>query len=320
MISSAQPALGLNGAPLPDLVAKFGDISGTGEMGARLVSAAATLVGNTTGRPATVLEVERLIFAALDEPVPAILSHPKALLLRRLLHDEAALSDGEVESALWFMRSQVAVKMQGAVGELLALPMLLDLLEQWRSAGVVPAETRLIPGSRIRMRINGRAGWHKGTDGLFVVQTQETLTVHAIIEIKSNRRSRSELLRQMDSHRTRLGLGIRIDDIEWPAERVIVPEGERLYSVLVSPPRRSQPMRLSLSLDVSREQLSASGHALVVWLLEQLGRSLFAEDDDPEDAAINALRQALYYARLRPLEPKALAVADTLYGIHCGPE
>lgn len=48
MISSAQPALGLNGAPLPELVAKFGDIAGTSEMGARLVSAASTLVDNTS--------------------------------------------------------------------------------------------------------------------------------------------------------------------------------------------------------------------------------------------------------------------------------
>jgi len=318
MISSAQPALDANGQPLPELVAKFGAIAGTPDLGRRLVLACAALAQEFSGKAASVLEVERMIFAALDDPVPAIERHPKAILLRRLLQDDPAMSDGEVEDALNFSMSHVAVKMQGEVAELLALHRVLTELDEMRRSGAVPSGVRLIPGSRIRMRVEGRAGWRKGADGLFVVETPESLAIHAIIEIKSNRPSRRKLLRQMNAHRSRLALGLRIDSIEWPADRVILAEGEQLHSILVLPPRRSQPMPVSLSLDVSREQFAASGHALVVWLLEQMGRSLFAKDDDPEDAAINGLRQALYYARLRPLEPKALAVADTLYGIHCG--
>lgn len=350
MSLSDDPAVDASGTPLAELVLKFADITGTRDVGARLVLAADAIFRETRARQATVLDVERIIFGALDEPFPNIVRHPKAVLLQRMLTDEAAMTDDEVEVALHFVASHVAVKMQGEVAELLALRMVIDRLVEWRQAGTVPPTARVISGRGIRMRVAGRSGWYKGVDGLIGVWPDGEDGPPAIcgtIEIKSYQPSWRNLRKQVQNNLTRLQQGIRIDGNEWAGERLTFLGRDRigwagcpigqpppaLPAILVAAERPGRAARRHppdfltvLTLDLPYDALVASGHALVVWLLEKMGERIYAEPGscpdgmEPEDAAINALNQALYYARMRPLSKEGRSVAEKLYRIHTEPD
>jgi hypothetical protein len=349
MSLSDDPAVDASGAPLAELVLKFADIAGTREIGARLVLAADAIFQETRARQATVLDVERIIFGALDEPFPNIVRHPKAVLLQRLLTDEAAMTDDEVEDVLHFVASHVAVKMQGEVAELLALRMVIEQLVEWRQTGTVPPTARVICGRGIRMRVIGRNGWYKGVDGLIGVWPDGEDGPPAIcgtIEIKSYQPSWRNLRKQVRNNLTRLQQGIRIEGNAWAGERLTFLGRDRtgwaacpigqpppaLPAILVAAERSGRAARRHppdfltvLTLDLPYDALVASGHALVVWLLEKMGERIYAEPSlrpdgmEPEDAAINALNQALYSARMRPLSKEGHSVAEKLYHIHAGP-
>lgn len=67
----------------------------------------------------------------------------------------------------------------------------------------------------------------------------ELLALRQVLDLvegwrQSGRPSRSELLRQLASHRTRLGLGLRIGPMEW-AQVSIIADGDDIPAVLVLP-------------------------------------------------------------------------------------
>lgn len=61
---------------------------------------------------------------------------------------------------------------------------------------------------------------------------------------------------------------------------------------------------------------------LTEWLVGKFGEIVFSDcppDQDREDLGINALREALHYARWRSLPPRAAALAERMYQTFCAP-
>ncbi len=350
MVGSNDLALDSNGVPVDGLTAKFADIVGSQKLAQRLVRAAAGLVMETTGqtRP-TVFDVERILFTALFEPVPNIVHHPKSGLLRQFVTDDSTLSDDEVELLLNFLVGHVAVKMQGEVAELLAFETVIALINGWRNSGLLPSSVRLIPGSTIRMRRDGSAGWYKGADGLIACLPRDNggpIEIYGIVEVKSYQPSLRDVMIQLRKHQSRLTHGLKLEDVEWPAERLVFAVRERdtwqttrigmppssLPILLVSTSRKSKVRRktpphnlVECELDVPQEEMTACGLSLVTWVIERLGDKFFpvkaSHDDlgmDPGEAALNGYLQALNYTVQRRLGPTARANAIKLYDTHFG--
>jgi hypothetical protein len=61
---------------------------------------------------------------------------------------------------------------------------------------------------------------------------------------------------------------------------------------------------------------------MTVWFIERLGSRVFSErpspwpDMAPQEAGVNAVKQALYFLLLRPLRAHALRVATRLYNVY----
>jgi hypothetical protein len=309
------PALDAAGEPRKELADIVTDICGSEKIGRDVALAAAVIFAEENGRPATVRDATRVFFRSLDEPVPAIEGHPKSRLVRRLLEEEAGMSDLEVEAALNFLAYHVAIRMQGEIAELLALRRVVDLCEAWRASGRLPPSARVVPGIGLRMRATGRPGWHKGADALVAIREgHEVPAVLAVVEVKSCRPSRRALVRQLNSHWARLPLRLKIGADEWTGVSVPSTAGA---AVLVLPrsdreSKRAKPFPphvTVLDLDLAREDLAACGQALVVWFLERLGEAIFAASADPEGEAFDRLAEALHYAQMRALGAEAQGAA-----------
>lgn len=328
-MSSNAPALDAEDRPVRPLVAKFADISGSPDVAGLLVQAAAMLVDECSGRRASVGDVERLLFGAFSEPLPAIRTHPKAKLVRAMLLDDSSLSDQETEDALNFLGSHVAIKMQGEVAEVLGLAAVVAHLRAWRRSGLVPEHARLVEGRSIRMMAAGRAIWCKGADGLIGTWTDDGLglEVHGIVEVKSRRPSWRSIRRQLNNHRHRLARGLRIDGRELSGEHI---RCARQPLALLAAPKDdfgSTPIPggiTAIPFAPSLAELVDAGYGLVLWMIEKMGQDLFVdrasrpEGKDEEEAAKNAFIQALHYARMRPMGRGACIVADKMFERCCG--
>ena len=128
-------------------------------------------------------------------------------------------------------------RFKGELAELLALEPCVRLVQQLQGSGQLPEDVQLYWGELIQeRRRTSKAGgaqdglWSnftKGADGLLIklIPTHDrpsdcSLTLYGIIEVKSMARSVKRVLRQIDSHQSRLLGGVRLGFDEWDTNRI----------------------------------------------------------------------------------------------------
>lgn len=164
--------------------------------------------------------------------------HPRRHLLLRLLRDESLLSDEELVDTFEFIYSYLVNQFKGELAELLAWPILNDFVELMTKRGLAPAGTQVVPGSLIEERRakDGvlQRGWYKGADALLVLRADaatgsvsahlpdDSLAVIGVVEIKSYRPRRADVLSQLRNHVRRRRMGFRLSGSEVDPSRAFV--------------------------------------------------------------------------------------------------
>ena len=173
----------------------------------------------------------------------------------------------------------------------------------------------------------------------------DSLFIAGVVEIKSFPATFARIRPQLEAHVDRLQHGLRIGDSSWLPDRLFAvrwvkrkgwldgiepADWKRVLRILVSPCRRGsgraetiRPPCHKLTLPVSHATLAAAAYELTVRFLESIGTKLFADERPwpemtPEEAATNAMQEALYHILLeeRAGRPHALWVAKRLYNVY----
>jgi hypothetical protein len=138
-----------------------------------------------------------------------------------------------------------------------------------------------------------------------------------------------------DASRGMLPLSILVRPSRWRLTRewtsVETPGGREV--AFPPTPRPSQSTRTErlapelrrITLSWSHEALEQAAYEMTFWYMAQVGAQVFAgdrlprgwQDMSPERAGCNAIKAALYYILLRPLDPRRLRLATRLYNTYC---
>lgn len=273
----------------------------------------------------------------------------RARLLHLLVADHE-LDRGEVSWCLGYLYSHLVNKYQGSIAEFLAVREVSIWLSEQIAAERLGADILFAPGDEIlERRVSaGKSRWDRGADGLVLVDSGDEgeLSVVGIVEVKSFPTTYTAVHRQIERHAARLRRGgLRIGDRHWSPERLRAAwwdrrcgwqagakdeDWARVLRILVSArPRSLRPTDAplppchSLQLPASKTLLAATAYELTVRFLERLGREAFRAGSPwpemtPEDAAVNAVKQALYHIirNRRSDEPTFARIARRLYNVY----
>lgn len=265
------------------------------------------------------------------------------------------LPDAEVSRAIAFIYCHVVNSFKGALTELLAVGEVVTLLEHLRREGVIRDTPKVFGCDSVRLP-GSQGGWKKGADMHLLRERSRAPLLYeqvGVVEVKSYRRSRARLARQLRQHVARSTKGAQIlagsGSLEVATLRVIepqllvavVPSGWKLSrefwfeeaqgrSVLrtAALERQDHPARLEqigsqewrLELAWSYEAIAESALGLTFWYMGQLGAKLYAngvpkewEGMSAEEAGQNAAKVMLYYAIRRCTTAQAQQRAIGLY-------
>jgi hypothetical protein len=287
--------------------------------------------------------------------------HPRSRLLLLLLRDDSQLTDEELVDTFEFIYSYLVNQFKGELAELLAWPVLNDFVELLTKRGRAPAGTQVVPGSLIEERRakDGvlQRGWYKGADALLVLRADAatgsgsnhlpdaSLAVIGVVEIKSYRPRRADVLFQLRNHVRRLSMGFRLSGSEIAPSRAFVGFVERggrvryasltkhvpvarIERLVIRPSRKARqarPVELwgtrtwVAELVPDAVDLAEAGYRFADWFLGKAGAEVFRSPGEPgllsdvervpnpwphmspEEAARNALRQAMYVVGSREI-------------------
>jgi hypothetical protein len=140
------------------------------------------------------------------------------------LYDQR-LTDDEAAAAVTFIYSHMVNCFKGAVAELLAVKPCLMLMKRLQESGRLPLETRLFVGDAVGSRDAKRRGIRKAADMHMLVVNNapdSSVSVGALVEVKSKRLPEKRLNAQLDKHVRRLESGLWIRGVDYPEEAVDV--------------------------------------------------------------------------------------------------
>lgn len=262
-------------------------------------------------------------FAAVDAVTLDVDSDPRGNLLKSLIKEDWDRTDAEVVKCLRFIYFHMVNKFKGDLAEFLAVPICRELEREWKRDGRLPPEAHFVWGSDLReplgtdLDAGRRRSWHKGADGLFVVEeTQEIgkigpgsdLTVFGVVEVKSYRLSYRRAAPQIDHNLARLREGLKVRERKWSPDRlwfgkwdtrhrswsqtpVTATTHPKVLRLLVIPGQvegPSTPGWRELSRDIflatlphTSDFLAAAAYDMTVWFIEQLGCRVFKELPSP---------------------------------------
>lgn len=295
-----------------------------------------------------VYKTARAIFnQSLNAAIRDIENHPRGKLFRRLIQHgppdpddpemlisdgETILSDPECGSCVDFIYSHMITRFKGEVAELLALEPCVRLIQRLQGSSQLPEGVQLYWGELIQERRRAPktmgaqdglwSNFTKGADGLLVrfMPTHArpsdcSLMLYGIIEVKSMARSVKRVLRQIDSHQSRLSGGVRLGFEEWDPNRIrfarlrnttefnllrviVLPSQWKLSrdwssvgidanTRLFKPREPSEPpgethieqfgqSSWKITLAWSQEALNAAAHQMTYWYMSQVGAHVFA--------------------------------------------
>ncbi|REJ88245.1 MAG: hypothetical protein DWQ35_19900 [Planctomycetota bacterium] len=273
-----------------------------------------------------------LIFReALSASIRDIESHPRGRLFQEFLrkgpYEDVGeiptkligqrLSDAESASAITFIYSHMVNCFKGAVAELLAARACLHVLQQLQQNRELPANARLYVGDAVGVHRTKGKGLLKGADLYVLIEeprsdAASSIAVAGVTEVKSYIKSKSSLRKQLDQHVRRAKRGLRVDDVDYPAEKVDVGYGRdrRVVCISVLPsdwklPRSfrfedSKNGRLlhvdggelpeaedeitqieddewRITLRWSAEALAEAGYEMTFWYMEKIGEVIYSK-------------------------------------------
>lgn len=239
---------------------------------------------------------------SLDAAIRDIDKHSRGKLFRRLIEygphnpdepqsltsdGETILSDPECSSCVEFIHSHMVNRFKGEIAELLALEPCVKLAQRLYQDGHLPSGVNLYFGytvkqrNRIRMANNqGNEKWGSftnGADGLLVEKMSvqqskrfDAIKIHGIIEVKSMALPNKRVIDQINRHIQRLRGGIRLEEKEWPVNKIQFPS-----SVLS---KRNCSKMIRVIVVPSTEKLSREWHSVK----KDRGREIvFSEPSEP---------------------------------------
>jgi len=227
------------------------------------------------------------------------------------------LSDAESASVITFIYSHMVNCFKGAVAELLAANACLHLLKQLQQNRELPANARLYVGDVVGVHRAKGKGLLKGADLYVLIEEHRpdaasSIVVAGVTEVKSYIRSKSRLRKQLDQHVRRAKRGLRVDGVDYPAEKANVGYGRdrRVVRIAVLPsdwklPRSfqfedSESGRLlhvdlgelpriddeftqiddnewRITLRWSEEALAKAGYEMTFWYMEKIGEVIYSK-------------------------------------------
>lgn len=317
---------------------------------------------------------------SLNAAIRDIEEHPRGELFRRLIEygpptdgtevlesdNKTLLSDSECGSCVEFIYSHMVNRFKGELAELLALEPCIRLVDDLKRKGHISSGARLFWGDMIQEKnikswseefTKSWGNYTKGADGLLaevIGESQETIELQGIIEVKSMNRSARKILSQINSHIARLGGGIKLGTNSWTPENITF---TRLLRVMVLPstwkisrewrivktdrgstlvfPEPSDPPIGTKVLEIepdlwkvtlawSQEALSEAAFEMTFWYMSQVGKNVYSKKDmpqtwdymTPEEAGYNAIKQALFFIPTRYISERQMRLAVKLYNIY----
>jgi hypothetical protein len=268
---------------------------------------------------------------ALSASIRDIESHPRGRLFQEFLlkdpYEDAGeipmelvgqrLSDAESASAITFIYSHMVNCFKGAVAELLAAKACLHLLKQLQQKRKLPADARLYVGDVVGVHRAKGKGLLKGADLYVLIEEHRpdavsSITVAGVTEVKSYIQSKSRLRKQLDQHVRQAKRGLRVDGVDYPAERVNVgyERDRRVVRIAVLPsdwklPRsfwfedsesgrllhvdRGEPPRIDdeitqiednewrITLRWSKEALAEASYEMTFWYMKKIGEVIYSK-------------------------------------------
>jgi len=257
-------------------------------------------------------------------------SHPRGRLFQELLLKgpyedvgdiptalvDERLSDADAAAAITFIYSHMVNCFKGAVTELLAVKPCLHLLNRLQQIDDLPLTARLFVGDSVGThRVRGR-GLLKGADLHILIEEGEpnaatSVAVAGVAEVKSYIQSKRRLREQLDQHLRRANQGLRVCDIDYPAERIKVGYGKDRRTVRIAvlpsnwklprsfrfedsergrmlhidacePPRTDDETRQiagnewRITLRWSTEALAEAAYEMTFWYMEKVGEIIYS--------------------------------------------
>ena len=323
---------------------------------------------------------------SLDSAIRDIESHPRGKLFRRLIEygphhpdepealtsdDETTLSDPECGKCVQFIFSHMVNRFKGELAELLFVEPCLALVKQFRNKKLLPEGVKLYLGDLIQERCRTRVGdersntqwgsFTKGADGLIIENrsvlndnSEKTLNIYGVIEIKSMSLSTNKISSQIKNHILRLQGGLKLDKMTWSSNQIrlsnilriiVVPSTWKLsrewYSVKTDqdreimlpepaePPLQTQIEKLKpdlwkIKLAWSQEALNQAAYEMTFWYMSQVGKHIYTKKKLPKEwenmsskeAGYNSIKMMLYYFPLRYLSKRLYRLATKLYNVY----
>jgi hypothetical protein len=305
--------------------------------------------------------------AARDAVTLDVDSHPTGTLLKSLLFEESEWTNAEVVKCLRFIYYHMVNKFKGNLAEFLAIRPCTQLVQDWKQAGLLPAEACYVWGNDIKEQKTsdidkrGRQAWHKGADGLFIMEEPRTghspsadgavrsLVICGVVEVKSYRLSSQHVKKQMEKHLARFQGGLKIGDREWHPDHlyfgkrdahhrtflrapVTASPSPEVFRLLAVPRRINEPpvpARQEVSqntflivLPYTSDFFAAAAYRMTKWFLCFLGSRVFQglanpwPQFTPEEAGLNAAKEALYHIHKRDLPERAMRIASRLFNVY----
>lgn len=274
--------------------------------------------------------------AALKASISDIETHPPGRLFQDFLRKgpyegegeappelrEQRLSDEDTTSAIAFIYAHMVNCFKGAITELLATAPCLAVLRQLQQDGDLPDDARLYVGDAVWTRRLRGAGLAKGADFHILIEdrtvgTPSSITLAGVGEVKSYSTSEGHLTGQLEKHVCRAGKGMRVNGVDYPAERISVGFGKdrRVARIAVlpddwelprtfhfepsdhgrtlhvdsgaCPPGRDRIVRMGddewwITLRWSKEALAAAAYDMTFWYMEKVGEVIYS-DGVPKD-------------------------------------
>ena len=228
------------------------------------------------------------------------------------------LSDDECAAAINFIYSFMVNSFKGAVTELLATKACMKLIKHLKETSQLPVDVRLYVGDAVRVYRPTGKGFLKGADMYILTQNGGTrrspaITVAGVVEVKSYKKSRKQLLGQIDQHFRLAKRGLWVDGNEYPGEKITIGYGKnpKMLRIAVLPsdwklPRsfrfvdtksgkflemeQSKPQREDdeiaqignnewlVTLRWSKEAIAEAAYAMTFWYMEKVGEVIYSNN------------------------------------------
>ncbi len=161
---------------------------------------------------------------------------------------ERRLSDADTAAAISFIYSHMVNCFKGGIAELLAAKPCMELVRRLQGNGELPPGVRLYLGDTVRVRTANGKRLIKGADLYLMMEERSEdshpcIRVAGVAEVKSYFCSKNRLREQLDNHMRRAERGLRVGDVDYPAERVNMGQGKirRVTRIAVLPSRWKLP-------------------------------------------------------------------------------